>query len=587
MKAKSPEIEEQGEVRSRSGDARPLNFPIRQPAPLGEVAKAVSLVARARNVSEVAEAVRLTARKLIGCEGIAIIRKDGDLCHYIEEDAIGPLWKGQKFPMMACVSGWSMMHRETVVIPDISMDDRIPYELYAGTFVRAMAMAPVAVENPTGSIGAYWSRPYEPTSYEVEILEALASAAAAASQAKDFDGGFKPVGPREVSDFAVDIARVQGIAAVPAILDVALRLTGMGFAAVARVTEDRWIACQVLDHLGFGLVPGGELAVKSTLCDEIRDHRQCIVIDDVSKDEIYREHHTPRTYGLNGYISIPIILSGDRFWGTLCAIDPKPARVSDPAVLGAFKLFAELIGHHLDAAERLEQTEASLVRERELAELRENFVAILGHDLRNPVAALDGGITRLQKDGWTERSPRVLSLMKASVGRMTGLIGNVLDVAQARLGDGIKLSIAEASIEETIMQVVDELRIANLSRVIDVDIGALAPVAADHSRLAQMLSNLVANALTHGAPDTPVVVSASVDSHELLLSVSNGGPPITVHQIDKLFQPFQRGGGSTNVHGLGLGLYIASEIAKAHGGTISVVSDDSLTRFSFRMTMTP
>jgi GAF domain-containing protein len=104
----------------------------------------------------------MTARSLIGCEGIAVILKDGDLCHYVEEDAIGPLWKGQKFPASACVSGWAMLNRETAVVPDIRADERIPYELYAGTFVRALAMAPVNVEAPIAAIGAYWSQPYSP-----------------------------------------------------------------------------------------------------------------------------------------------------------------------------------------------------------------------------------------------------------------------------------------------------------------------------------------------------------------------------------------------------------------------------------------
>ena len=149
-----------------------------------------------------------------------------------------------------------------------------------------------------------------------------------------------------------DIDLIAEIAAVPKILDVVCRMTGMGFAAVARVTDDRWIACSTLDLIGFGLQPGGELDVKSTICDEIRDHRQPVVIDDVALDALYRHHHTPRQYGLRSYISVPIVLDDGSFFGTLCAIDPQPAKPSSPEILPAFELFASMIALEIDAQRR-------------------------------------------------------------------------------------------------------------------------------------------------------------------------------------------------------------------------------------------
>nr|WP_246704070.1 GAF domain-containing protein [Rhizobium sp. P38BS-XIX] len=352
----------------------------------------------------------MSARSLIGCEGIAVIRLDGDLCHYLEEDAIGPLWKGQRFPIRACLSGWSMINRQTVVVPDIDKDERIPTELYRGTFVRAVVMAPIRRHDPVGAIGAYWSKPYKPTQSEIETLEALAEAAATAAEHIGF-AETEALAKRaafvdqSLNDYQSDIDAVAGIAAVPTMLDVALRMTGMGFAAIARVTEARWITCSSLDHVGFGLNPGDELPIESTLCNEIRDHRQVIVFDDAQTSDLYRDHHTPRIYGLRSYISMPVIRADGSFWGTLCAIDPKPAKVDNPQVVGTFKLFAELIAHHLDAADRLRKTEASLQCERELSELREQFIAVLGHDLRKPLAAVDAGTSRLLKEGWTAEAP--------------------------------------------------------------------------------------------------------------------------------------------------------------------------------------
>lgn len=560
---------------------------------LSGLTEAIARIARARTREDVIETVRSSARALVGCDGIAIIRKDHDLCHYIAEDAIGSLWKDRSFPASACISGWAMANRQTVIVPDVAKDERIPLDLYAGTFVKALVMAPVGVDNPKGAIGAYWSHTYEPTQWEIDTLEALASAAASAFETVDLIGALSsdlaqarsllPDYSDEQGDFARDIERVAGISAVPVILDVVLRMTGMGFAAVARVTRDRWITCQSLDHLGFGLKPGDELPIESTLCNEIRDHREAVVFDDAVVDPLYKDHHTPRIYGLRSYISVPIILSNGQFFGSLCAIDPKPAQVNNPQVLGTFQLFAELIGHHLDSDERLKAAQHSLERERQVSELREQFIAVLGHDLRNPIAAVDAGTSRLLKEGWTERSPLVLKLMKASIGRMGGLVDNVMDLARARLGGGISLDLQEHDVAVTLSHIIDELRVAHPERTIDVAFNLPVPLRLDRLRIAQMFSNLVSNALTHGVENGPVTVAGSAVDGQLTLSVSNHGKPIPPDMMEKLFQPFRRGDLRPNMQGLGLGLYIASEIAKAHNGTITVLSDDAETRFTFEM----
>lgn len=563
----------------------------RPSTPLAILTKALGKVARARTRDDVVATIRTTARSLIGCEGIAIILKDGDLCHYVEEDAIGPLWKGQRFPASLCISGLAMMTRETVVIPDVTKDERVPQELYAGTFVRAMAMVPVRVEEPVAAIGAYWSQAYAPAAWEVETLEALADAAATAFENAEVIASLSnPVKAMatlstvpEQSDFAADIARVGGISAVPTILDVVLRMTGMGFAAVARVTDTRWVACQVLDPVRFGLNPGDELPLDSTLCNEIRGHRQTIVFDDAGQDPQYRDHHTPRIYGLKSYISEPIILANGSFWGTLCAIDPNPAKIKNPQVLGAFKLFAELIAHHLDADLKLKTTQETLECEKELSELREQFIAVLGHDLRNPIAAIDAGVNRLLKEGWTDRSPLVLTLMKSSVTRMSGLVENIMDMARARLGGGIGLALNEGDLSQTILHVVDELRVTHPERQISVELDFPLPLTVDHLRIAQMTSNLLANAITHGDAYLPIKIYGVVGGDDLTICVINGGPSIGTEQFDKLFLPFRRGDGRAGRQGLGLGLYIASEIAQAHGGRIDVRSENGETSFTFRM----
>ncbi|RZJ25428.1 MAG: GAF domain-containing protein, partial [Brevundimonas sp.] len=172
---------------------------------------------------------------------------------------------------------------------------------------------------------------------------------------------------------AIDVAVVGRITAVPSILEVCCRITGMGYAAVARVTEDRWIACAVRDQIDFGLGVGGELPVRSTLCDEVRQERKPIVFDHADENPAFANHHTPLTYGLQSYISVPIFRGDGSFFGTLCAIDPEPHNPSKPETVETFRLFAQLIGTQLDAEDRLARSEAALLDERDAAELRDQF----------------------------------------------------------------------------------------------------------------------------------------------------------------------------------------------------------------------
>jgi DNA-binding XRE family transcriptional regulator len=149
-----------------------------------------------------------------------------------------------------------------------------------------------------------------------------------------------------------DVAAISKIDIVPKILEIICHVTGMGFAAVARVTEDKWIACSVCDKIGFGLEAGGELNLATTICNQIRQSSQAVIIDDVSQDEFYAKHPTPPLYGFQSYISVPVFRQDGSFFGTLCAIDPKPAKVNNPETIELFNSFARLISFHLDSIKK-------------------------------------------------------------------------------------------------------------------------------------------------------------------------------------------------------------------------------------------
>lgn len=383
---------------------------------------------------------------------------------------------------------------------------------------------------------------------------------------------------------ARDIAAVGRISAVPSLLRLICQNTGMGFAAVARVTDGTWTACAVQDDIDFGLKTGGQLELETTLCRESRASREPVVIDHASLDPTYRDHHTPRIYNIESYISVPIIRPSGAYFGNLCAIDPKPAVVSDPRIVAMFTAFADLIAMQLESEDRQNAAETELVNARATAELREQFIAVLGHDLRNPLSAV-GATAQLLSRRTEPELVRLGTRLGATTRRMSQLIDDVLDLARSRLGAGMGVAMVETdSLAAALDDVVFELREAHPQRRIDADIVIPCTVRCDTGRLQQLLSNLLGNALTYGAVDRPVRVGASVEGDELVLVVANEGAPIAPEDLARVFEPYWRPLSSKPGGGLGLGLYICAQIAVAHGGAMQVESSaESGTVFSARL----
>jgi signal transduction histidine kinase len=379
-----------------------------------------------------------------------------------------------------------------------------------------------------------------------------------------------------------DLDAIAGLGTVPTILDVVCRTTGMGFAAIARVTDRRWVACAVHDDIDLGLKAGSELAVATTLCDKVRRGRTPIVIDDVALAAIYRDHPAPAMYGFRSYISMPIIHADGAFFGTLSAFDREPREVNTPAIVDMFKMFADVIAGHLDSTGWLAASAASLKTERGDSELREQFIAVLGHDLRNPLANIRAGTELLRQRGLDARHDEVVRLMVGSIDRMSLLIDNVLDFARGRLGGGLGIDYATGPLKPALLQVLDELRGTDPARTFDASFDFADRVTCDPGRIGQLFSNLVGNAMAHGTKGTPITIRAHDSGGMFVLSVANAGKPIPDAARKKLFEPFFRVALAPTKQGLGLGLYIGSEIARAHGGELTVTSDEAETRFVLR-----
>lgn len=142
-----------------------------------KLTKLVRNVSAAEDLREIVEIVKAGARKMCGADGVSFILREGDKSHYVDEDGIAPLWKGSKFPLETCISGWVMIHKQSAIIGDVYSDPRIPHEVYRRTFVKSLVMVPIGDE-PTAALGAYWAEPYKATAEDVQCLQALADAIA-------------------------------------------------------------------------------------------------------------------------------------------------------------------------------------------------------------------------------------------------------------------------------------------------------------------------------------------------------------------------------------------------------------------------
>lgn len=379
-----------------------------------------------------------------------------------------------------------------------------------------------------------------------------------------------------------DVDSITQIDAVPKILEAVSELTGLKFVCIARVTESVLRICAVLDKLNYGFKVGDSLDVTTTLCDKVREKQAPIIIDSVQDSE-YRDHHAPKTYGFQSYFSIPLYRPSGEYFGTLCGLDPQPAQLSIPAISKTLSLFAELISRQLASEVVLGRTRDALEDAIETSKLRERFIAVLGHDVRTPLHTILNGIEILGQYVQPAATP-LLETMRRSGERITALINDVSDFTRGRMGGGISLDLRhETNFERVLNQAIDELRNVHPGRTIVAEVPAGIALLCDAQRMAQMLSNLLKNALVHGSATEPVYVQASQSNGVFTLAVTNAGPAIPIEIQTQLFKPFWQAAKSGPNQGLGLGLYIASEIASSHGGTLTVDSCAARTTFTYQV----
>jgi signal transduction histidine kinase len=382
-----------------------------------------------------------------------------------------------------------------------------------------------------------------------------------------------------------DLEAVRKIPIVPTLLEVICRITGMRFAAVARVTKDRWLACSVRDEIEFGLKEGGELDIGTTICNEIRGDHQAVIIEHVDLDQFYKNHHTPRIYGLQSYISFPIILKDGSFFGTLCAIDPEPAKINDSKIIGTFTAFAELLSFHLQSLELFEQSLTTNIELNDKNKLLtnvnndlDNFVYTAAHDLKSPISNIEGLIDVLSDTVSNEPPDRraiskIIELMRASVKRFTSTIIDLTTIAETQKNiDEEKSEVIDifkmvADVKEDISDL-----IVKSNATIEVIREGDVPVYFSKKNFKSILYNLLSNAIKYRSPERSpeILVKMGMMEGKTNLSVKDNGLGIPPDKKKEVFEMFKRL--HDHVEGTGIGLHIVKRIIDNSQGKIQVDS---------------
>lgn len=391
---------------------------------------------------------------------------------------------------------------------------------------------------------------------------------------------------------AYDIEKVNQIPIVSTILNVICRTTGMGFAAIARVTQDRWIACSVQDEISFGLKPGGELKIETTICNEIRDSQRAVVIDNVGESE-YVNHHTPRLYGFQSYISVPIFLKSGEFFGTLCAIDPKPAKLNDAKIIGMFNLFTDLISFHLQSTDLLDQSNFAVQElSRQLLESTDEnrqYKYISDHNLQEPLRKIRMFSDMLLGAADAEDLQKAKHLaikISSSAQRFSMMIKDLSEFSELNYKEStFEIINLNKIVTDVSVQLHEELRAKNAI----LNVGQLPSILAMPLQIEQLFYHLISNALKFSKRDqVPVIeifareVAGDLIEYPMLngtdvkyveIRLEDNGIGIDKSQLEKIFDIFSHLPYDQVPEGKGIGLSYCRRIIRNHGGYIKAQSE--------------
>ena len=496
----------------------------------------VSVVERlsaAEDLQAIIGIVRDAARRVSGADGVTFVLRDGDQCHYVEENAIGPLWKGRRFPLTACISGWCMLNREPAVIPDIYVDPRIPHDAYRPTFVKSLIMAPVRPEAPLGAIGSYWATEREFTPGDLALIEGLARATTAAVDAV--------------------MARMQ-TRRNEARLRLALDAGRLGAWELDLSTLALDASPRCREILGWP----ADAALDQT------DLLRAIHPDDLQRSQ--RLFNEARAGRAPFQVEVRTAAEGAGVrWIELRGAAIRDAEDRVARIAGVVSDVTEA----RRARDRIDELQASLRHASRLSELGRMSAAI-AHELGQPLTAAGNYLTAAALQARRpETSPDdILDLTgraKAQVERAGRILRRIRGVA-TRDETEPRLEDMGALLDEALELARLDPRHRETDLRIEAPDDAPATVRIDRTQILQVALNLIRNALeaVESRTERRVEITVSASTKEVVVRISDTGPGLAPEVREKLFEPFN----TTKAEGLGIGLSISRGIMEAHGGRI-------------------
>nr|WP_243846306.1 ATP-binding protein [Rhizomicrobium palustre] len=490
--------------------------------------KTVEQLAGAAELSDIIDIVRTTARDISGADGICFVLKDGERCHYVDENAIAPLWKGKRFPLSTCVSGWCMMHDQTAVVTDVFDDARVPVDAYSPTFVKSMVVVPVRNEVPVGAIGFYWAHK---RSFEKEILGLLEALGRSASAA-----------------FAAVKARESWRESQQS-LALALDAGGLG-AFEVDLTDGSVKATKACADL-FGI--NGETPLTLSALLEKIDPADRAEAGKVFGSELMPGGRSDAIYRLRRDGGLRRVELQSRL-----VFDPdgRPCRVS-----GVVRDVTE----RFEAKERLDALMAETLRASRLTDLGA-MASALAHELNQPLAAGNNYIKAAERLMAKDPEKALDAMSKA--GMQFVRTKDIIQRIRGFVGQG-QASRKGENIESLLQEVLELARIAARHHGVTVHLKVetgLPMVELDRVQIEQVLFNLLRNAAEalENQPTRQVTVSAVQKGEMLEIRVHDTGPGLSPEIAENLFMPFR----STKEGGMGVGLSLCRKIVDSHGGKL-------------------
>lgn len=379
--------------------------------------------------------------------------------------------------------------------------------------------------------------------------------------------------PSQPSSTVESIELLASLDSVAALLRVVCDISGLGVATVAEVTEQRWIACAVEDRIAFGLQPGAELDLESTLCNHVRSSHDAVIISDVTQNPTYCDHPAPGLYGWKSYLSVPVFRPNGTFFGTLCAFDPQPApRLEQRPVIDTLDGFARLLGELLAREEQRREASPGARGDLDLTPLREQLLVLLEEDLQRPLQALakEASADAAQAQRWQAEAQRLAERSAAAA-----------DFVRVRLGHGLPLKL-------TLVEGVNE-RLTNLlatlqARFPDQTLGSELPelpaaVRLDLPRLLQAMGALLEWVASRNPAGGTLLLRGELDERCYRLAVESRTAVVDPGSLSQVFQPALSQATAEQPARLELSLYLAQEVARGHGGSLVARQENGRLRF--------